>query len=147
MKKMKQLGWSVNWTDKRKHLTFQNLEGKKVRDSNLSKTFHLNISKEGMENEFDGNRKKARDTAERDNGRTDGKDKEFAGYYRQVEVACTGTGEVIGSSDSREEQSANTVQDMELFIQKLHEKLHIPESGKNRNSPARITSCKEKCRN
>ena len=27
-----------------------------MRDSNLSKTFHLDISKEGLENEFNGNR-------------------------------------------------------------------------------------------
>lgn len=105
IEKMKQLGWDVNWAEKRKHITFQNQDGKKVRDSNLSKTFHLNISKEGLENEFDGNRKKARDTAERGNGRTD----TFAGYYRQVEEACGGTGESIGNSDCRERRSANTV--------------------------------------
>ena len=49
IEKMKQFGWSVNWTEKRKHSTFQNQDGKKVRDSNLSKTFHLDISKEGLE--------------------------------------------------------------------------------------------------
>ena len=105
IEKMKQFGWNVNWAEKRKHITFQNQDGKKVRDSNLSKTFHLNISKEGLENEFDGNRKKARDTTGRRNGRTD----EFAGYYRQVEEACAGTGESIGNSDCREKRSANTV--------------------------------------
>lgn len=56
IEKMKQFGWNVNWTEKRKHITFQNQDGKKVRDSNLSKTFHLDISKEGLENEFNGNR-------------------------------------------------------------------------------------------
>ena len=49
IEKMKQFGWNVNWTEKRKHITFQNQDGKKVRDSNLSKTFHLDISKEGLE--------------------------------------------------------------------------------------------------
>ncbi|MCA5961734.1 hypothetical protein LC724_17015 [Blautia sp. RD014234] len=57
IEKMKQFGWNVNWTEKRKHITFQNQEGKKVRDSNLFKTFHLDISKEGLENEFNRNRK------------------------------------------------------------------------------------------
>ena len=52
IEKMKQFGWNVNWTEKRKHITFQNQEGKKVRDSNLSKTFHLDISKEDLENEM-----------------------------------------------------------------------------------------------
>ena len=66
IEKMKQFGWNVNWTEKRKHITFQNQDGKKVRDSNLSKTFHLDISKEGLENEFNGNRQKARDSANRD---------------------------------------------------------------------------------
>ena len=28
--KMKQFGWNVNWTEKRKHITFQNQDGKKV---------------------------------------------------------------------------------------------------------------------
>ena len=46
IEKMKQFGWNVNWTDKRKHITFQNQDGKKVRDINMSKTFHLDISKE-----------------------------------------------------------------------------------------------------
>ena len=47
IEKMKQFGWNVNWTEKRKHIIFQKQDGKKVRDSNLSKTFHLDISKEG----------------------------------------------------------------------------------------------------
>ena len=59
IEKMKQFGWNVNWTEKRKHITFQNQDGKKVRDSNLSKTFHLDISKEGLDNEFNGNREKS----------------------------------------------------------------------------------------
>ncbi|MDY5881798.1 hypothetical protein [Roseburia sp. 831b] len=84
--KMKQFVWNVNWTEKRKHITFQNQNGKKVRDSNLSKTFHLDISKEGLENEFNGNYERVRAEAER----TNGSDEELAGYYRQVEAACEG---------------------------------------------------------
>ena len=98
IEKMKQFGWNVNWTEKRKHITFQNQEGKKVRDSNLFKTFHLDISKEGLENEFNGNRKKARDSANRDSR----SDEELAGYYRQVEAACEGAGGLTGASDGRE---------------------------------------------
>ena len=64
IEKMKQFGWNVNWTEKRKHITFQNQDGKKVRDSNLSKTFHLDISKEGLENEFNGNYERVRAEAE-----------------------------------------------------------------------------------
>ena len=98
IEKMKQFGWNVNWTEKRKHITFQNQEGKKVRDSNLFKTFHLDISKEGLENEFNGNRKKARDSANRDSR----SDEELAGYYRQVEAACEGAGGITGAGDERE---------------------------------------------
>ena len=49
---MEKTGWQVNWSDARKHITFQNREGKKVRDSNLTKTFHLQISKGELEDEF-----------------------------------------------------------------------------------------------
>lgn len=130
IEKMKQFGWNVNWTAKRKHITFQNQEGKKVRDSNLSKTFHLNISKEGLENEFDGNRKKAKDRAERDNGRSDGKDKEFAGYYRQMEAACAGAGEIFGNIDSRKKRTANTVSGYGIVYSETSRETAQPESGK-----------------
>lgn len=36
-------GWTVTWKESRKNLTFTDTNGKKVRDSNLSKTFHLPI--------------------------------------------------------------------------------------------------------
>lgn len=94
IEKMKQFGWNVNWTEKRKHITFQNQDGKKVRDSNLSKTFHLDISKEGLENEFDRNYERVRVGAEW----TNGADEELAGYYRQVEAACEGAGGFTGAS-------------------------------------------------
>ena len=98
IEKMKQFGWNVNWTEKRKHIIFQKQDGKKVRDSNLSKTFHLDISKEGLENEFNRNYERVRAEAER----TNGADEELAGYYRQVEAACEGAGGVTGASDGRE---------------------------------------------
>ena len=50
---MKKRGWKVIWKDSRKNITFENEEGKKVRDKNLSKTFNLNITKEGLLNEFE----------------------------------------------------------------------------------------------
>ena len=99
IEKMKQFGWSVNWTEKRKHITFQNQDGKKVRDSNLSKTFHLDISKEALEYEFNGNYERTRAEAER----TNGSDEEFAGYYRQVEAACEGAGGVTGVAGEKSE--------------------------------------------
>lgn len=49
---MEQSGWTVHWSDNRKHITFENKDHQKVRDTNLSKTFTTTISKEVLENEF-----------------------------------------------------------------------------------------------
>ena len=45
-------GWRVLWNENRKNIVFVNAEGKKVRDSNLSKTFNIDISKEALDREF-----------------------------------------------------------------------------------------------
>ncbi len=96
---MKQFGWNVNWTEKRKHITFQNQDGKeKVRDSNLSKTFHLDISKEGLENEFNGNRQKARDASDR-NSRSD---EELRNYYRELDAAIADARGITDQAQSGE---------------------------------------------
>ena len=126
IEKMKQFGWNVNWTEKRKHITFQNQDGKKVRDSNLSKTFHLDISKEGLENEFDRNRQKARDSANRDSR----SDEELAGYYRQVEAACEGAGGVTGVSDGRERRVTGENSEDERVYPEISGKDTQAENGK-----------------
>ena len=126
IEKMKQFGWNVNWTEKRKHITFQNQEGKKVRDSNLFKTFHLDISKEGLENEFNGNRKKAKDSANRDSR----SDEELAGYYRQVEAACEGAGGVTGASDGRERRVTGEKSEDERVYPEISGKDTQAENGK-----------------
>lgn len=126
IEKMKQFGWNVNWTEKRKHITFQNQEGKKVRDSNLFKTFHLDISKEGLENEFNGNRKKARDSSNRDSR----SDEELAGYYRQVEAACEGAGGVTGASDGRERRVTGEKSEDERVYPEISGKDTQAENGK-----------------
>lgn len=51
---MKEAGWDVNWTDSRKNITFVNQETeKKVRDTNISKTFTVDIGKEALERDFE----------------------------------------------------------------------------------------------
>ncbi len=50
--RMLEKGWTVTWTEKKKHITFQNENGDKVRDSNLSKTFNVDVSKESLEKDF-----------------------------------------------------------------------------------------------
>ena len=126
IEKMKQFGWNVNWTEKRKHITFQNQDGKKVRDSNLSKTFHLDISREGLENEFDRNYERVRAEAER----TNGADEELAGYYRQVEAACEGAGGVTGASDGRERRVTGEKSEDERVYPEISGKDTQAENGK-----------------
>lgn len=61
IKDMEQKGYRVNWSDTRKNITFITPEGKKVRNTNLAKTFKNEIfTKEGMENEIKRNRENAR---------------------------------------------------------------------------------------
>ncbi|SCY75677.1 relaxase/mobilization nuclease domain-containing protein [Butyrivibrio sp. INlla14] len=43
VKLLSEKGYSVDWQDKHKHLTFMNQDGNKVRDTNLNKTFNLGI--------------------------------------------------------------------------------------------------------
>lgn len=48
-------GYSVDWQDKHKHLTFMDHDGNKVRDTNLNRTFNLNIGKEELLTRFERN--------------------------------------------------------------------------------------------
>ena len=46
-------GWTVQWSDSRKHIVFENESGQKVRDSNIEKTFSgIKVSKEAFAVEF-----------------------------------------------------------------------------------------------
>lgn len=47
------MGYEVNWTDTRKHITFINKDGKKIRNTNLEKTLKdESFSKENIEKRF-----------------------------------------------------------------------------------------------
>lgn len=78
------------WKDSRKNITFENEEGKKVRDKNLSKTFNLNITKEGLLNEFE-RQGKIRIRRESDD--------ELERYCREVEAIIGGD---YGVAEERE---------------------------------------------
>lgn len=105
IERMHERGWSVTWQDNKKHITFQNENGDKVRDSNLSKTFSLDINKEALLYEFERQNeiRLVRAKAERDKQRAEQLDK----YYAEVESAIQGngtSGETVGSiekSDGR----------------------------------------------
>jgi len=67
IKDLEDKGYKVNWKDTRKHVTFTTPEGKKVRNSNLEKTFKdEKFSKEGMENEIQRNRERRESSREQD---------------------------------------------------------------------------------
>jgi len=46
-------GWTVTWKDSKKNIVFTDSEDHRVRDSNLSKTFNVDVSKEGLTREFE----------------------------------------------------------------------------------------------
>lgn len=54
-------GFTVIWKDSKKNIVFTDGEGHRVRDSNLNKTFNIDISKEGLTREFE--RRNARQTS------------------------------------------------------------------------------------
>lgn len=88
---MAERGWNVIWKDSRKYITFRNAEGKKVRDSNLSKTFHLDISKEALTDEFERQAAVREETARYERELADRREQESAElerYYREVQDAA-----------------------------------------------------------
>ena len=87
---MEERGWSVQWEDCRKHIVFQNEDGKKVRDTNIEKTFAgMEVNKEALLNEF------ARQNEIRIAKLKADRDREFAEaelkrYYAELESAAAG---------------------------------------------------------
>ena len=75
---MERSGWNVRWSNTRKHITFENKDHQKVRDSNLSKTFTVNISKEALQNEFQLQSERQHQG-------------ELAAYYRQLQESISGS--------------------------------------------------------
>ena len=95
---MKKRGWKVIWKDSRKNITFENEDGKKVRDKNLSKTFNLNITKEGLLNEFE-RQSKIRNRRESDD--------ELERYCREVEAIIRG----CDTEDERREGGLHNIEE------------------------------------
>ena len=106
IERMYERGWSVTWEDNKKHITFQNENGDKVRDTNLSKTFSLDINKEALLYEFERQNeiRLARAKAERDKQRAEQLDK----YYAEVESAIQGNGTSGETVSSIEESDGRT---------------------------------------
>lgn len=98
--KMAHKGWKVTWKDSRKNITFENEDGKKVRDTNISKTFHMNITKEALINEFE------RQNQIRSNRESE---KELEQYYRDIIAAVGRNGSGSSTSDCGEGQPVEAV--------------------------------------
>lgn len=87
---MEERGWSVQWEDSRKHIVFQNEDGKKVRDTNIEKTFAgMEVNKEALLNEFtrQNELRLAKLKADRDRELADA---ELKRYYAELESATAG---------------------------------------------------------
>ncbi len=111
---MEERGWSVTWSESKKHITFQNENGDKVRDSNLSKTFSMDISKEALLNEFERQNEihLARAKADRDKERADQLDK----YYAEVQSSINGdgtSGKAVGSPETNHRTERQSVEGRE----------------------------------
>ena len=108
-------GWRTTWTDSRKNITFENEYGKKVRDSNISKTFQMDVSKEGLLNEFE-RQAEIRERAARRKRANSGEfqfeeamgttDRELEEYYREVKAVIAGSTTGTSNNDSGEGQFA-----------------------------------------
>ena len=55
IKLMQSDGWDTHWPDNRKYITFEDESGHKIRNSNLSKTFNVDLDKESLIHEFERN--------------------------------------------------------------------------------------------
>ena len=49
---LSQHGWQTVWEESKKHITFINDDGKKIRDSNISKNYSVDISKDSLQRAF-----------------------------------------------------------------------------------------------
>ena len=84
-------GWAVDWNENRKNIVFINEQGKKVRGSNLLKSFNIDATKEGLNREFDAARARTEKTEQ---ARTDAekRNRQPAGTNRNAYRAVAGRG-------------------------------------------------------
>ena len=101
---MAERGWTVNWQETRKHIVFVNAEGQKVRDSNISKTFNMDIGKEALLSEF-----KRQAAFREDRLRDDQETRELDRYYADIEAAIQGAGAVIAGTRDNSGTDSNRI--------------------------------------
>ena len=91
IKRMEVRGWHTSWSNSKKHITFQNKNGDKVRDSNLEKSFHIDVNKEALLHEFERQNEILR-LAKLKSDRERKRAEQLEQYYREVDAAFTRTG-------------------------------------------------------
>ena len=84
IKKMAEKGWTVKWSDTRKHIVYQDKDGHKIRDSNVEKTFAMPAGKEALTLEFERKAEQRKEEA-----------RELEQYYADVEAAISRANTVI----------------------------------------------------
>lgn len=109
IEKMKEKGYEVKWTDKRKNITYTDIErqqaGEKkcsIRDTKLEEHFHINFGKESLTNEFERNAQHEKErTATAERGR-----EAVERVYRSIGDSTSGTrsGEPIKNDIAGREQ-------------------------------------------
>lgn len=136
-------GWKTLWKDERKHITFINDNGDKVRDSNLSRTFSTDISKESLVEIFTINSKKMisnQDLTKLKNQLAENKLLEFETKARIKELEqyiseCDGNDESVVAAQKKIEQLKLEVDKYDSNIELLDEKIRnakvIKEAGIN----------------
>ena len=131
IREMGERGWTVSWEEKRKHVTFEDKEGHKVRDSNLSKTFTLDIGKEALEREFERQKEKHRADKERD--------AELEQYYRQVAAADAGLDtETVGDDNQTSGAAAGEeLHDSKNFVRQAEADRRSAEASADRAAAER----------
>lgn len=101
IKDMESKGYKVNWKDTRKYITFTTPEGKKVRNSNLEKTFKEHkFSKEGMEYEIQRNRERREPNREQRTTRLDERNERTQQAHAELHKSTYERGH-SNSNDSR----------------------------------------------
>ena len=104
---MEEKGWSVQWEESRKHIVFQNKDGKKVRDTNIEKTFAgMQVNKEALTNEFTRQNELRIAALEAD--------RKAAEYYAEVESVIAGADAIIQSTGTDGSSAAGESEDRRL---------------------------------
>ncbi len=118
---MEERGWHTTWTENKKHITFSNDNGEKVRDTNISKTFNMDVSKEALLNEFTRQNELRLTGFSGEKGRA-----EYNRYYAEVESAIAGANAAIQSERADEHIESGDIEDDmltggDILVQKADE--------------------------